>query len=51
MLDGDPGDALVEYVEQVLGFHILWVENSRSFGGARTAARLSALNIASGDEQ
>jgi len=50
LLDGDPGAALVLYVEEVLGFHILWVKNSRLFGGARTVTRLSALSIASGEQ-
>jgi hypothetical protein len=29
---------------------ILWVKNSRLFGGARTGTRLSALNIAPGEQ-
>ena len=45
LLDGNPGPALIAYVEEVLGFCILWVENARLFGGSRTVAQLSGLQI------
>jgi hypothetical protein len=50
LLDGNPGRALNDYVEKVLGFFILWVEGSRLLGGARTAQK-SQLQIAEDSEQ
>jgi len=40
LLDGNPGHALTSYVEDVLGFLILWVESGTLQGGERT--RVSA---------
>ncbi len=48
LLDGNPGTALINYVETVLGFCILWIENSFLFGGERTVALLPGLQIAKG---
>jgi len=47
LLDGNPGSALTDYVEEVLRFLILWVENGRLFGGPRSVAVLPSLQITS----
>ncbi len=47
LLDGSPGTALITYVEEILGFCILWVENGSLFGGMKTILGLPGLQIAS----
>jgi hypothetical protein len=44
LLDGNPGSALIHYVEESLGFRILWVEDSRLFSGARIVVRPYRIN-------
>jgi hypothetical protein len=48
LLDEDPGSALVEYVENVLGLGICWMFGDRLFGGA--SQRSSTLRLRCGDQ-
>jgi hypothetical protein len=45
LLDADPGESLVEYVEDDLGFLIMWVSNEELHTGPRSRTRLSALHF------
>jgi hypothetical protein len=44
LLDTDPGNVLVEYVEQ-LGLLILWLTPQGFFAGPETAARLTSVHL------
>ena len=45
LLDGDPGKALVEYVENDLQILIVWLTPEGFFGGPQSAMRLPELNL------
>jgi len=49
LLDADPGEALVNYVEKDLGMLIVWLTPDGFFGGPETVTRLSALKLRSLD--
>jgi hypothetical protein len=46
LLDGDPGEALVEYVEADLGMLILWMTADGLFAGPQTVLRLPGFGLA-----
>ena len=47
LLDGDPGKALTDYVENDLGLLIAWLTGDSFYGGPRTVARLPFLELGS----